>query len=361
MKLPFLLSLALAGCLSSNAQDRETDLIDQTLMDDQILDPLRYLASDQLRGRHIALPEIDTAARYIAGELHSAGAKRVPGNTGYFQQFSHLFTRHEIYHLDQQIALNIPSSTLHGITIKNILAVVPGTDARLRNQYIVLSAHYDHAGVAQYPITEEGKLDSIFNGARDNATGVAAVIAAARYFARYPPRRSLLFICYSGEEEGELGSKYYAQHPLIPLNHTVFNLNVDNAGYNTTQAVSLFGLGRTSADSLVQKACREYGLAVLPEPGGLDLFARSDNNALARKGVPAPTYSLGMKGWNNEIDKHYHRRSDEVGNMDLGYVVKFIRAYILSAQYIANDPSQPKWTQGDPYDRDWLKLFGRNR
>ena len=361
MKFPLFLFLVLAASLSAPAQITETDRIDQTLLPDQVLAPLKYLASDRLRGRHIALPEIDTAAGYIADQFQKAGAKPVLGNSGYFQLFSHQFTRHEVLHLDQQIASNIHFSILHRLALKNIVAVVPGTDARLRSQYIVLSAHYDHAGVAPYPVTEEGKLDSIFNGARDNATGVAAVIAAARYFARYPPRRSVLFICYSAEEEGELGSKYYAQHPLIPLDHTIFNLNVDNAGYNTTQAVSLLGLGRTSADSLIQKACQEYGLGILPEPAGLDLFARSDNDALARRGIPAPTYGLGMKNWDNEIDKHYHKRSDEVDNMDLDYIVTFIRAYILSAQYIANDPLQPKWTHGDAYEADWQKRFGRAR
>jgi Zn-dependent M28 family amino/carboxypeptidase len=227
---------------------------------------------------------------------------------------------------------------------------VPGTDPLLRSQYILLSAHYDHAGVAVEPIRDNGKMDSIFNGARDNATGVAAVLAAARYFARYPPRRSMVFICYTAEEEGEIGSKYYADHPLIPLDHTIFNLNVDNAGYNTTNAVCLFGLGRTSADSLIKKACNRYGLVVLPEPAGLDFFRRSDNFSLAKKGIPAPNYSLGMTEWDETVEARYHRPSDEVDNMDLDYVVKFVRAYILSAQYIANSNSQPKWTEGDEYN-----------
>lgn len=359
MKLSFLLTLVLLRALPSIAQDDETDRIAQTLPDDQILAPLRFLASDRLRGRHIEFPEIDTAAAYIAGEFRNAGAKPVPGNSNYYQLFYHPFTRHDILHMDQQIATYITPSTGRGIPIKNVLAVVPGSDPRLRNQYIVLSAHYDHAGVAPYAITEEGKLDSIFNGARDNATGVAGVIAAARYFAKYPPRRSVLFICYSAEEEGEIGSNYYAQHPLIPLNRTVFNLNIDNAGYDTTHAISLFGLGRTSADSLVRRACFAYRLTVLPEPGGQDLFARSDNYSLARQGIPAPNFSLGMKSWDSQVERHYHRRSDEVGNMDLGYVVRFIRAYILSAQYIANDPARPKWTPGDAYEANWRKLFGK--
>jgi hypothetical protein len=361
MKFSLLLSFVLASSLSLTAQNKEIDRISQVLTDEQILTPLRYLASDRLRGRHIGLPEIDTAAVYIAGQFRNAGAKPAPGDSGYYQIFKHQFSPLERYHMDRQVAGNIPFSTRRGVTLKNILAFVPGTDPGLRSQYIILSAHYDHVGVADSTILENGKMDSIFNGARDNATGTAAVIAAVRYFARYPPLRSVLFICYSAEEEGEIGSSYYAEHPLIPLNHTVFNLNVDNAGYNTTHAICLFGLGRTSADSLIQKACMIYGLAVLPEPDGQDLFKRSDNYAMARKGIPAPNFSLGMKYWDKEVVDHYHRLSDEVDNMDLAYVVKFIRAYILSAQYIANEHLQPKWTQGDPFEKDWQTLFGKTQ
>jgi hypothetical protein len=349
----------LASSFSVIAQIKDFDRIAQALTDDQILAPLRYLASDRLRGRHIGLPEIDIAAEYIASQFHNAGAKPVQGDSGYYQVFSHPFTPLERYHMDKQIAANITFSTRRGITLKNILAFVPGTDPGLRSQYIILSSHYDHAGVADSAIMEDGKMDSIFNGARDNATGTAAVIAAAKYFAQYPPKRSMLFICYTAEEEGEIGSKYYAQHPLIPLDHCVYNLNVDNAGYNTTNAVCLFGLGRTSADSLIQKACGVYGLAVLPEPDGQDLFRRSDNYSLAERGIPAPCYSLGIKNWNKEIEDRYHRLSDEVDNMDLAYIVKFVRAYILCAQYIANDHLQPKWKQGDPYEEKWQTLFGK--
>jgi hypothetical protein len=81
---------------------------------------------------------------------------------------------------------------------------------------------------------------------------------------------------------------------------------------------------------------------------------------LARKGIPAPNFSLGMTGWDKEVEAHYHRLSDEVGNMDLPYVVKFVQAYILSAEYIANEDVQPKWTEGDLFEKDWMTLFGKS-
>jgi len=252
MKFSLLLFLVLGSALSLSAQNKDSDRIARALTDAQLLSPLRYLASDRLRGRHIALPEIDTVAAYIAGQFRNAGVKPLRGDSGYYQILNHQFTPLELDRMDKQVASHIAFPTLQGVVLKNILAFVPGTDPHLRNQYIILSSHYDHVGVSDSTIMENGKMDSIFNGARDNATGTAAVIGAARYFARYPPKRSVLFICYSAEEEGEIGSKYYARHPLIPLDRTVCNLNVDNAGYNTTHAICLFGLGRTNSkiDSL---------------------------------------------------------------------------------------------------------------
>jgi len=360
MKTSSLLVLLLAGHFVLPAQGIDTSRIASTLPDDLILAPLRYLASDDLKGRHIGLPEIDTAAGYIARQFNKAGAKPVAGATGYFQVFNHVFSpSSKEFSYNPQIAGDMPWSraAISGLTLRNVLAFIPGTDTLLRSQYIVLSCHYDHVGVAEVAVMEDNKRDSIFNGARDNATGVAAVIAAARYFARFPPRRSLVFICYTAEEEGAIGSAYYAAHPLIPLDHTVYDLNVDNASYNTTRAVCLFGLKRTTEDSLVEQACKTYGFALFGEPVD-DLFDRSDNISLAKKGIPAPTFSMGITSWDNRITKRYHRLSDEVGNMDLNYVVRFIRAYILAAQYIANDQEQPRWTRGDPYEKNWKGLFG---
>ncbi|HEV3323984.1 MAG TPA: M28 family peptidase [Puia sp.] len=312
--------------------------------------PLLYLASDQLKGRYIGRPEIDTAALYIANQFREAGAKTVPGATGYFQRFTHSFTTPVTGKSDT-------GSKPRQLSLRNVLAYVPGTDPKLRDQFIALTSHYDHLGVDPQPKMEEGKLDSIYNGARDNATGTAAVIDAARYFARYPSKRSILFITYTAEEEGLIGSDYYAAHPLVPIKQTVYNLNIDNASYDDTTLISLVGLHRTSEDSLIISACAAYGLTVNGDPTGGSLFYESDNTPLAQKGVPAPTYSLGMRAFDSTITNRYHRLSDETGNMDLHYVLKFIRAYILAAKYIADDAAQPRWTKGDEFEKAWLSLY----
>ena len=109
---------------------------------------------------------------------------------------------------------------------KNVIAWIEGTDSKLKNEFILLSAHYDHVGVG----SPDAEGDSIFNGARDNAVGTVAVLNAARYFAKNPPKRSILFALWTAEEKGLLGSAYFANNPLIPLNQIVYNLNIDNAG-----------------------------------------------------------------------------------------------------------------------------------
>ena len=340
----------------------DTALIARSTPPDAALRPLLYLASDSLRGRHIGLPQIDTAALYIANEFRKAGARPVPGATGYFQVFIRKFVKEELEDVDPVTIDDMPMSAYTiGLQLRNVVAYIPGTDPVLRKQFILLSSHYDHIGVKDTARKEEGKMDSIYNGARDNATGTAAVIDAARYFARHPPRRSVLLICYTAEEEGLIGSDYYANHPLIPLKQTVFNLNIDNASYNTTHAICLFGLHRTNAYVPVRKACVQYGLSVLDQPSGIgDLFESSDNYSLAKKGIPAPTFSLGMTSFDRgTIKNRYHRLSDEVGNMDLEYVLRFIRAYILSAKYIADDPTPPVWAKGDVEEADWKALFAR--
>jgi Zn-dependent M28 family amino/carboxypeptidase len=314
---------------------------------DQTIAPLIYLASDRLKGRYIGTPGIDTAAVYIADQFRQAGARPVPGAAGYFQFFTHHFNAGG---LDS-------GSAPTDVNLRNVLAFIPGTDPKLRNQYIVLSSHYDHLGVTKHPQMEEGKLDSIYNGARDNASGTTAVIDAARYFGKHPAKRSILFICYTAEEEGLIGSEWYAAHPLIPFNKTVYNLNIDNASYDDTTLITLVGLHRTTGDTAILAAAAAYGLTVNNDPTGGSLFFESDNAPLALHGIPAPTYSMGMRAMDSTIFNRYHRVSDETGNMDMHYVVKWIRAYILAARTIANDPVQPRWTPGDLYEKTWKALY----
>ena len=204
----------------------------------------------------------------------------------------------------------------------------------------------------------EGKMDSIYNGARDNAIGVTAVMNAATYFSKHPPKRSVMFIAFTAEEMGMLGSKYFSANPVIPLNKMVFNLNCDNGGYNDTTIFTIVGLGRTSADDDIKNACAAYGMIPTPDPdSALHLFDRSDNVNLAIKGIPAPTFGMGITGFDEKVRRYYHQLSDEFSSMDSEYVLKFIRTYILTASFIANNPKRPEWQKGDKYEAAWKSLY----
>jgi len=238
---------------------------------------------------------------------------------------------------------------------KNVLAMIEGTDPQLKNEYILLSAHYDHVGVGSPDETG----DSIYNGARDNAVGTVAVLNAAQYFAKNPPKRSILFALWTAEEKGLLGSAYFANNPLIPLNQIVYNLNIDNAGYNDTSIITVIGLGRTTADFMINEAVAEFGLTAKADPSPEQgLYDRSDNVNFARKGIPAPSFTLGFTAFDDEINKYYHKAGDEVESFDLNYAQLYWKSYILSAQKIANWSQKPQWTAGDKYEEVGKKLYG---
>lgn len=245
----------------------------------------------------------------------------------------------------------------------NIVGYVEGTDAELKKEFVVLSAHYDHVGVG----TPDHLGDSIYNGARDNAVGTVAVLAAARAIAQKPAKRSVIFVLFTGEEKGMLGSDFFASNPPVPLNQIVFNLNTDNAGYNDTTLVTVIGLGRTNTSPALEEACEAFGLKATNDPAPEQgLFDRSDNVSFAKRGVPALTFSMGFTGFDAEIRKHYHRPSDHAGSIDSSYLLRFSQAYVLAAVLLADMKEKPFWVQGDTYYEQGLKLYdnpipGQNR
>lgn len=339
MKQVNLIILLCYAVIGGQSQSSSYHLIQETNTANSALVPLRFLAADELMGRSVTRPEINIAARYISEMFRSYGLKELNGTNDYFQGF--------------EIKTNNPERIYPA---KNVIGWVEGTDSLLKKEFIILSSHYDHLGIAAASKLEMGKPDSIFNGARDNAIGTAAVIDAAGYFSKHPAKRSILFITFSGEEMGLLGSKYFAAHPLIELKQLAFNLNNDNASYNDTNAITFVGLGRTNMDDDIKKAAAACKLSVLNDPINGRLFYGSDNAPLAAKGIPSCTYSLGMRDFGPTIRNRYHQLSDEVGNMDLNYALTFINCFILSAQNIANNPKQPKWTKGDEFEKIWEEL-----
>ena len=252
-------------------------------------------------------------------------------------------------------SLSIKGINKTKVNAKNVVGMVEGSDPKLKDQFIIYSAHYDHVGVGK-PNAEN---DSIYNGARDNAVGTVTVLSAAENIAKYPTKRSALFILFTGEEKGLLGSKWYVENPLIPLNKMVYCFNSDNGGYNDTSLATIIGLNRTTANKHIVNAAAEFGLKAIDDPAPEQgLFDRSDNVHFAAKGVPAPTYSMGFTAFDAEIGKYYHQQADNPDNMDYDYLEKFFKSYVLACRLIANDPEIPFWTKGDKYYEAGKKLYG---
>jgi len=245
---------------------------------------------------------------------------------------------------------------------QNVVGILPGSDPAVSDEYLLLSAHFDHVGVGKQgggPFTES---DSIFNGARDNAMGVVALLSAARALAEQPARRSVIFLACTAEELGLLGSRYYAEHPLAPLEKTIFNLNTDGAGYSDTSIVSVIGWGRTGSNDLLQEGVNAAGLEIFPNPAPEQgLFDRSDNVSFASKGVPALTFSPGFKTFGPEISKYYHQVADEADSVNFNYLLKFCRAYAHTARLIANSRELPQWKEGDKYEAAGKELYGSGK
>jgi Zn-dependent M28 family amino/carboxypeptidase len=241
----------------------------------------------------------------------------------------------------------------------NVLGVLEGSDPVLKNEYVVLTAHIDHVGTGKKGgrVTES---DTIFNGARDNAFGTTAILSAVKAFTQKPAKRSILFIAYTGEEIGLLGSKYYAEHPLVPLKQCVYSLDCDGAGYNDTTKVTVIGLERTDAQPQIEAGAKAYGLTAISDPAPeQNLFDRSDNVNLAAKGIPSPDFAPGFTAFDAEINKFYHQVSDSPESVNYNYLLKFCQAYIYSARLIADRPTAPKWKTGDKYEKAFNDLYGK--
>ncbi|MGB5462789.1 MAG: M28 family peptidase [Aureibaculum sp.] len=242
------------------------------------------------------------------------------------------------------------------IVSRNVVGILEGSDPKLKDEYVIYSAHYDHNGVGK-PNAEN---DSIYNGARDNAVGTVTVLSAAENFGKYPTKRSALFILFTGEEKGLLGSQWYVEHPVIPLDKMVYCFNSDNGGYNDITKTTIIGLHRTTVGKHMIDASAAFGLEAIDDPAPEQgLFDRSDNVQFAAKGIPAPTFGLGFTSFNDEISKYYHQVTDNPDTLDYDYLVKFFKSYVLACRLIANDPVTPFWTEGDKYYEAGKKLYSK--
>jgi len=245
----------------------------------------------------------------------------------------------------------------------NVLAVLPGSDANLSKEYVVFMAHHDHIGMAE---DRDVRGDSIYNGAIDNASGTAAILAIAEAITEggVRPKRSLLFAAVGAEEQGLLGSKYFAEHPPIPNGKQSAVVNIDGLNFlGPTKDVNVIGFGKSSLDGLVGAIAKYQGRVVVPdrEPSK-GYYYRSDQFSLAKVGVPGVYLHSGHvvigkpDGWGKEqldawTEKHYHQRSDEYDpNWDLSGAVVDVRLLFHVGWLAANSDRMQSWMPGDEFE-----------
>ena len=240
------------------------------------------------------------------------------------------------------IHASFPAPKEQPATLRNVAAVLRGSDPTLRETYILVTAHYDHLGMKA-----EGAGDRIYNGANDDASGTASVIEIANALASMDPRpkRSIVFIALFGEEEGLLGSGYYGRHPLFPLDKTIADINLEHMGRTDGNdgpkiaSATFTGFGFSDIPASFQKAGEETGVNVYKDEKRSDpFFARSDNQALADLGVPAHTICVAYEF------PDYHAVGDEWQKLDYDNMAKVDRMVALGLIHMANSTSTPQWT-----------------
>ncbi len=242
--------------------------------------------------------------------------------------------------------LNVDGAQEDKFVTYNVVGIIPGTDKVLKDEYLIFSAHYDHVGVGE--ANAEG--DSIFNGTRDNAIGTVAVLEALQNISKYPLKRSAIFIFFTGEEKGLLGSEWYVNHPVIPLKQTVMCYNCDNGGYNDTTFAMCVGLERVTTEESMGTACEAFGLELKPDQVlDQNLYARSDHFSFANKGVPGVMYGMAATAFDDEIFKYLHQQTDNPNSVDYNYLYKFISSYVYGGRLIGNAKERPYWTEGDDF------------
>lgn len=245
------------------------------------------------------------------------------------------------------------SSAFEDIESPNVIGLIPGTDPALADQYVIISAHLDHVGVRP---TEVQGDDEIYNGALDNAVGVASMLEVARLLVETPPARPVLVVALTAEEKGLLGSAFHAAHPTVPVEHLAANVNLDMPviTYDFSDVVA-FGAEHSNLYPQVLAATEVYGLEVSPDPQPeQNFFTRSDQYSYVRAGIPAVYLDLGFGNGGEEAQgvvfaEHYHRPSDEVDLIDWDALYRFTGVNYLIARNVANMAERPAWNAGNFY------------
>jgi Zn-dependent M28 family amino/carboxypeptidase len=263
--------------------------------------------------------------------------------------------------LGVKTSIKLPTK-LSSTTTANVLGVIEGSDPALSREVVIYTAHHDHLGIGK----PDAEGDTIYNGARDNASGCAMLLGIARAIKALPqpPRRSILMLFVAAEEQGLIGSRYYSLHPTYAPGLIAADINFDSGNiWGETRDVTYVGMGKSSLDEVAKRAAGHANRVVMadehPDRGS---FYRSDQFSLARIGVPALYFDPGSEftgqpeGWGRAQDeeyttKHYHQPSDEYDPAwNLSGLVQDAQLGFWSGLIIANEDEMPTWNPGDEFE-----------
>jgi len=310
----------------------------------------------------LATPDSNRTRAPMEGWIHLDRAKELFAAAG--QDFDLLKARAATREF-QPVPLGLTGSitirnSIRAVASRNVVAKLEGSDPTLKNEYVVYTAHWDHFGIG---IPIEG--DSIYNGALDNATGTAALLALAKAYKAMPtpPKRSILFVAVTAEEQGLVGSHYYSVAPIYPLARTLANINIDGLNtYGRTRDLVVVGMGASELEDYALAAAEEQGRVLKPDPEAeKGFYYRSDHFNFAKQGVPAfyahvgvdvigKPADFGMKMRERYTSEDYHKPSDEIKpDWDLSGAVEDVQLYLTIGYRVAQASKFPEWRAGNEF------------
>jgi hypothetical protein len=256
------------------------------------------------------------------------------------------------------VSLYVAARKQEPVILRNVAGLLRGSDAQLKDEYVLVTAHYDHIGVAP-----RGEGDRIFNGADDNASGTAAVIELADALSTMNPRpkRSILFLAFFGEEKGLLGSRYYIRNPLVPLRNTVASINLEVLGRTDDtegpqiSKLSVTGHGYSEVADAFLVAGKLTGVEIPNRKQSDDFFRKSDNLPFAQVGIPAHTAAAVY------LHPDIHSPRDEWLKLDYQNMAALTRTVACAVRMIADGPNAPKWNEANPKAAPFIKAAKERR
>lgn len=344
-----LAALAMAACGGDSSEEAPATPADAATLEERLESLLSTLAADSMEGRRTGTPGAHRAARFLAAQLEEYGVEPA-GDDGYMQTIPMVRVVEQTQNgqrerlrieIDMERWDTIPEASILRTEV-NVVGVIRGSDPEVAAEAVVVGAHFDHVGIGTPVADENGVLDSIYNGADDDGSGSVAVLEIARALVEgAPPRRTVVILLSTGEEMGLLGTRYYIENPVVSMEETVADLQIEMIG-RPDDAVGGFGHAwltgyeRTTMGDQLAAA----GSPIVADPRlDQNFFFRSDNIAFARLGIPAHTLS----SFNLHTD--YHRPSDEVDKVDFAHMASLVEAAIEAVRFLADGPT-PAWKEG---------------